>query len=480
MEISENSSSQIKFGTSGLRGPADGFTPKNITAYLFAFLSKIDDSGARRVYIGADLRQSSPFISACCISAVKDYGWEPVFVGNVPTPALADFALANNCPAIMVTGSHIPDTYNGIKFYRRDGELLKEDEEPIALEAARLLETKIEMNEHETPVVAPEIARSYVRRYTDNFAKNSLKGLKLGVDLHSAVGRDLLVEILEALGADCYPFRRSDKFIAVDTEALSEEDILRAKTQLKENNLDAIVSTDGDGDRPLLIDENGRQVNGDVLGALCAKLLGIDIVVTPLSSTSAIEQSGWFEKVIRTKIGSPYVVAAMAEQEKNNDKKIAGFEANGGFLTQSEIALANGNISGLPTRDAILPLISVLSAVKLDKISVSKLVKTLPSRFMVADRIKGVKKEIANVFMDRIANSNTARKDFDIRLDGPTKIDLTDGVRLSFANSNIVHFRQSGNAPEMRIYVETNDSELSRNILSELIIRLEKHLTLIK
>lgn len=458
----------IDFGTSGLRGPGVNFTMQNVAAYIGAFLRRMDDGGEKRVYVGADLRQSSPRITAQCIAAITANGWQPVYGGNVPTPALACFALARNCPAIMVTGSHIPKTYNGIKFYRRDGELLKQDEAPISSLAKRLLEDDVEISQPPLPAIMPDIARDYVARFCAPFPASALKGLKLGVDMHSAVGRDLLVEILTALGASCFPFNRSEQFIAVDTEALGEEEILRAKSHLKEHGLDAIVSTDGDGDRPLLLDENGAQINGDVLGALCARSLGIDIVVTPLSSTSSIEMSSWFNKVIRTRIGSPHVVAAMAQQAQNHGK-IAGFEANGGFLTQTDIELANGTISRLPTRDALLPLITVLAQANSSRQLVSQLANSLPPRFMKAGRIKDIKKDVAREFLAAITTSHHARTALDARLKEPAEINTLDGVRLILADTSIVHFRQSGNAPEMRCYVETGTREQTDTLLKDML-----------
>jgi len=459
---------EIAFGTSGLRGRAEGFSQANVAAYVGAFLKiagKAD--GQEIVYLGADLRESSPRIVADCIASVRAGGWQPVYAGNVPTPAVAAYALAKNCPSIMVTGSHIPGTYNGIKFYRRDGELRKEDEAPIRAEAEQLLGVAVLVEPVVLPPADAAIARSYVTRFANAFPANALKGLRIGVDLHSAVGRDLLVEILEVLGATCFPFRRSKRFVAVDTEALSLDDIARAKVEIKEHRLDAVVSTDGDGDRPLLIDESGAQINGDVLGALTAQVLGIKTIVTPLSSTSAIEKSGWFDKIVRTRIGSPYVVAAM-EEEEGKGRAVAGFEANGGFLTATDLDLPGGKLPRLPTRDAMLPLVATLMAANARALSMSELAKTLPARFMKADRIKQVSGETAKKFLAEIITSKALRTSVDQRLANPVEINEMDGVRMSFADSTIVHFRQSGNAPEMRIYVETGDYDLTVRMLGEI------------
>ena len=458
------------FGTSGLRGPAADFTQGVCTAYVTAFLERCGNDGGGIAYVGADLRDSSPRIAGQCLAAIRAAGWTPVWAGNVPTPALAAYAMARSAPAIMITGSHIPETYNGIKFYRPDGEFLKEDEVPVRQRAEAILAEERQIAPVEPGAPLADIAESYVRRYVDAFGADALSGMRIGIDLHSAVGRDLTLAIFEGLGAVCHPFRRVEKFVAVDTEALDPEDLARARRIIGEQSLDAVVSTDGDGDRPLVIDETGKQINGDVLGVLTARLIGARTVVTPLSSTSAVEESGWFEAVERTRIGSPYVVAAMA---KAAEHPVAGFEANGGFLLGDDVALDKGTLAALPTRDAILPAVAALVLAKKQGLSLSALAATLPPRFMKADRVKEVAADRAKAFLAGIEKSPDFRRAFDPRIADPSEISTLDGIRMAFANGDTVHFRQSGNAPEMRIYVETGSAETTGKLLGELIEKLE-------
>lgn len=468
------------FGTSGLRGPATDFTQQLCTAYVTAFLERCEATASgRTAYVGADLRDSSPRIAGQCLAAIHAAGWTPVWAGNVPTPALAAYAMARSAPAVMITGSHIPESYNGIKFYRPDGEFLKEDEAPVKARAETIQAGAIEQGAIEaegrsvTPIEpgAPldDVAESYVQRYVGAFGPDALKGSRIGIDLHSAVGRDLTMRIFRGLGADCHPFRRVETFIAVDTEALDPQDIARARRLIDEEKLDAVISTDGDGDRPLVIDETGRQINGDVLGVLTAKLLGARTVVTPLSSTSAVEESGWFETVERTRIGSPFVVAAMAAA---GGHPVVGFEANGGFLLGDDVALSRGLLTRLPTRDAILPAVAVLAFARREGKPLSALAATLPSRFMKADRVKDVAPDKGRIFLGEMEMSETFRTAFDPRLAKPVDISVLDGVRMAFANGDTVHFRQSGNAPEMRVYVETGSAEGTETLLGEMMGKL--------
>jgi phosphomannomutase len=350
--------------------------------------------------------------------------------------------------------------------------LLKEDEAPIRERAERLLQAGSDAGVADVPAPDPAIAAEYVSRFTRFFPSDALKGLRLGVYLHSAAGRDLLLATLQALGADCVPFGASEAFIPVDTEALTPGFLETARAMLGDERLDAIVSTDGDGDRPLLIDETGMQINGDVLGTLAAKALGIATVVTPLTSTSAIEQAGWFSHVVRTKVGSPFVIAAMNALGTTSGG-VAGFEANGGFLLGSAV----GTLKALPTRDALLPLLSVLAEANSSGEPVSQLRGRLPPRFMLAGRLEHIAQERSADFIGAMKASAEARSAFAPMLAEPQSTDTLDGYRLQLRDGTVVHFRPSGNAPELRVYVETDDAGTTEHLLADLLVRLNTHLS---
>lgn len=464
----------VTFGTSGLRGPAINFTDETCVAYVVAFLRHIARNFEfRDVYVAADLRESSPRIAGSCLAAIELGGKNAIWAGNVPTPALAAYAMARNTPAIMITGSHIPEAYNGIKFYRPDGEFLKDDEGPVRGIAEGLMSKLAIERQRSVSLPAPlaDVAEEYVSRSIDSFGRGALAGMKIGIDLHSAVGRDLLVRIFEGLDADVFPFRRMEKFVAVDTEALDPLDLSRSSAFIAEHGLDAVVSTDGDGDRPLIIDDQGMQINGDILGILTARYLGAKTVVTPLSTTSALEESGWFENIQRTRIGSPYVVAELAGAAAH---PVVGFEANGGFLLGDDVALKNGLLRRLPTRDSVLPAVAVLVQAKELGVRLSQMVATLPSRFMKADRVKEIAADRAAPFLHAIETSQSFRSSFSSLIAEPESISTVDGVRMALVNGDTVHFRQSGNAPEMRIYIETDSAEKTERMLSEFIAKLSE------
>lgn len=460
----------IAFGTSGLRGPAEAFEPALTGDYVAAFLDTACASAREKtVAIGIDRRVSSPRIAGIVAAAVAAKGWRPMFCGVLPTPALAAFSMSKGIPAVMVTGSHIPADQNGLKFYRPDGELRKTDEAPISAAVEALDGSVMPSVAAGLPNVDNGAREAYKARVLAGFADDALVGHRLGVYAHSAAGWQDMVDILENLGGRCIVLDVSERFVAVDTEAVGAETIGRLQTACHEHGFDAVVSTDGDGDRPLLIDANGRQINGDIVGALAARALGADTVVTPLTSTSAIETCGWFAAVKRTKIGSPYVIDGM---EAASGKRVVGFEANGGFLVQTPLTHDGREIAPLPTRDALLPLVAVLAQAKKRNLSVRELADELPERAMVADRLKAVAAEIGNGLVAELAHSRALRTALGSELGELAGLDTTDGTRMTRTDGVIVHVRQSGNAPELRCYVEAHNAQDAHQVLAAMMARL--------
>lgn len=445
---------RVVFGTSGVRALVVDLNTEVVFAYVYAFIQRmraahaVDDGTV--VAVGMDLRPSSPAIAAAVCGALHANGVRINFLGALPTPALALHCLSGHLPGVMITGSHIPFDRNGIKFYAPEGEILKADEQAII--ACPIPKQALTGTRTVPPLPMPDLAATatYIQRYVGHFGIGKLKGLRVGLYEHSAVGRDLTNSVLDQLGAEVVSLGRSDDFVPVDTEAVGEADLAQARAWCKEHRLDAVVSTDGDGDRPLVFDENGEFVRGDLLGLLCARDLGIDTLAVPVSCNTAIEQSGAFRQVVRTAIGSPMVIAAMNELSGQHTRPVAGFEANGGFLLGAAVA----GLTALPTRDALLPMLSLLASAVRQRRSISALVAALPARYTYSDRIKGFPPEESRDFLGRLRQDTALQSRVAGKTTAPARVDTTDGVRLTFADGDIVHLRASGNAPELRCYAE--------------------------
>ncbi len=465
--------SGVPFGTSGVRGLAAAMTDRLCHAYATAFLQYLRQIGefadGDRVALAGDLRISTPRILAAVATAVRDCGGEAVFCGFTPTPALAFYAMGIGIPSIMVTGSHIPADRNGIKFYRPHGEVLKSDEagivgQVVAIDAARFGAEDGLIDPAVLPAVL-DVEDAYVARYVGYFGADALSGLTIGVYQHSAVGRDLLVRAVEALGGAAVPFGRSTVFVPVDTEAIREEDVALAAQWAGANKVDAIISTDGDSDRPLVSDARGVWLRGDIVGLLCARAVNADVVVTPVSSNTVAEQSGAVPRVLRTRIGSPYVIAAMMEAaEADPALRVCGYEANGGFLLQTPV----DGLTALPTRDALLPILAVIAQARTTP--VADVVAALPPRYTFSDRVADFPQAHSAAL---VAFLSAGAEDEQLariaRVFGPiaglpTGIDRTDGYRMTFADGSIIHFRPSGNAPELRCYSEAETEARARDL----------------
>lgn len=468
--------SGVMFGTSGARGLVISMTDAVCFAYTVGYLKHLETLGEFKagtsVAVAGDLRPSTPRILRACMAAITWMKGVPVFCGFVPTPALCVYAFARGIPSLMVTGSHIPDDRNGIKFNRACGEFLKNDEASMREQEVVLPEGWFDQGRQLVhPLVEPAITNvvaDYVARYRDFFGKDALAGLTLGVYQHSAVGRDLLVAIVEALGGKAVPLARSDTFISVDTEAVRPEDAKLALEWGSSGKYDAILTTDGDSDRPLLADRHGHWLRGDVLGIVAAQALDAAAVTTPVSSNTALEMAGFARSVRRTKIGSPFVVAEMMAAVEEGLVPSVGYEANGGFLLASDVTRRGRTLGALPTRDAVLPMLCALVAARDNDTDLSGLLASMPPRFTLSDRLKNIPTQVSLDRLDALRQDLVAGLEALRLSDGcgaVKQVDETDGLRLTFEGGDIVHLRPSGNAPELRVYVEASTHGRAEELL---------------
>ena len=522
----------LKFGTSGLRDTVVNMTDMECYINTKGFISFLKErgeitGGENSIALAGDYRSSTPRIAASVEKAIIDSGCQPVNCGEVPTPTLANFAITKEIPGIMVTGSHIPDDRNGIKFVKKSGEVLKSDEKDILSNVAKVREDEYAKPEEEDlfddegmfkekvklsePEAEKEAVDLYIKRYLAVFPSDAMKGLKIVLYQHSAVGRDIVKEVLEGLGAEVITKGRSDSFVPVDTEKVSEKTIEGLREWAGEVKPFALISTDGDSDRPLLADEEGNFLPGDKLGALVSIFLKPDFVAIPISANDAVVSALEAKdiKVVQTKIGSPYVIKAMNDElAKNPNEKVVSWESNGGFLLGSDWEIDGKKLKALPTRDALLPLVSSILLAKEEGKTISNMIESeLPHRYthadVVDDKTPGCEnytadmgKEIIKLFSPK--EGNIYQADFDGEKISAKEADVTpeiseeltgikdkiagyfssimgdekiksinfiDGIRIKFENDDVAHLRPSGNAPEFRMYATSNTQERADEIV---------------
>jgi len=532
----EHEPQTLQFGTSGRRGLLIHLSQLEIFINALAELEYLQslplaEGGIVRgedFFFAYDLRPSSSrFIDGeprrgelaqAVECAIRTAGMRPVNLGRIPTPALTYYAVSRGKGSIMVTGSHIPFDRNGYKTNTSRGELLKQHEQPIN-EKVREVREKLYgqsfadslFDEHgqfkaghlELSAESGEAATAYIKRYADFFGAESLKGLRLLVYQHSAVGRDLVVEILRELGAEVVVAGRSETFVPIDTENINAEQLtviqtLFDETVAKHGRIDAVVSTDGDSDRPLILGVDPetsavRFFGGDLVGMITAEYLGADAAVVPISCNDGIDR-GALKDITEPKmrIGSPFVIAGMEAARARGKKAVCGWEANGGFLTGSDILRNGKTLKALPTRDAVLPILAVLCAGREQGLGLTELFASLPKRYSRAALLKqfprsvgleivkrfspsepaigevrfspdgtsvlstdGRKLETADVEipkLDAIRRELTGFFTADLGFGAITTLNFIDGVRIRFGNGDVAHLRPSGNADELRIY----------------------------
>lgn len=540
---------ELGFGTSGRRGRVVDLTQMEIYICATGELEYLQSLPAEKggiakddpFYYACDLRPSSTSLAAeeagcgeiaqAIERAIVDAGMKPVNCGCIPTPALAYYALTQGKGSIMITGSHIPFDRNGYKTNTSIGELLKEQETPIGEFVKRVRERvygapaseslfnhrgMFKTGHVELSAADPAARESYVQRYLDFFGGSSLQGMRVIAYQHSAVGRDMLVDILSGLGAEVFPTGRSDEFIPIDTENIDAARLAAIQTLADEvmaqhGPMDAVVSTDGDSDRPLLlgIEPDTKKVRffgGDLLGMVVAEYLGADAVVVPISCNDGIDR-GSLAGVLETKtrIGSPFVIAGMEAAKGRGKTCVCGWEANGGFLTGCDITKDGHTLRALPTRDAMLPLLACLFSAREKGLGLCDLFARLPERFSRAGLLKQFPRPVALEIVRRFSASAPGVLQVSFaqdalvvlgtdgaHLDSPeiaaelqgvrerlagffrtedgfgsiSAINYVDGVRIIFENGEVAHLRPSGNADELRIYAVADTVQRSEEIVA--------------
>jgi phosphomannomutase len=516
----------LAFGTSGLRGLVRDITDLeayiNVKGGLRYLLAVGDIPPGSRVILAGDLRPSTDRLLIAVARAIVDAGCGVENAGKIPTPALVARAMAERCAGVMVTGSHIPFDRNGIKINRSVGEVLKSDEAGITREVERVRAEEYGRSAGEsafdskgglkTRTALPPVDRAaeeaYVRRYVNAFPGDALRRMRVVVYQHSAVGRDILPRILSAIGADVVVAGRSDAFVALDTEnvvggQLAVLEALAIAAERDGPRPHAIVSTDGDSDRPLVAavvpvaeaGPAGRRVRflaGDLLGIVVAELLSARAVAVPISANDAVERRMRERGVLlrKTKIGSPYVIAAIdAMKREGRDAPIVGWEANGGFLTGSDVALGGATLAALPTRDSTLPILANLFAAAREGTALTQIWGRLPARFGQSGLLDEVPVAVTHALMARLVPpGEVAEVDFagrvppvwnDLRallarvfvpalgFDDIVRINVVDGVRVTFKSGDVAHVRPSGNAPQLRIYANSNSQARADRIVAD-------------
>jgi phosphoglucosamine mutase len=320
------------FGTDGVRGIVGEF----LTADLVERLGKASAlwSGRGRVFVGRDTRGSGEELEEAFARGVASAGGSAVLAGVVPTPAVALLGLDLG---VVITASHNPPEYNGVKFFDRDGHKLTDRAEE---EIEALLDAPVRGGgEIDHVGVAVE---SYLDHVLERFGSD-LGGLRIAVDCANGAYSDIAPRAFEQLGADVHAIGDEPNGANINV-GCGATDLASLQETVTRNGLDLGVAFDGDGDRLLAVDERGVVVDGDEIVAILALSLGVDLVaVTTMSNIGfhrLMEENGI--RVVTTDVGDRYVLEAL-----HREGGILGGEQSGHIICLRDHVTGDGLASAL-------------------------------------------------------------------------------------------------------------------------------------
>jgi len=320
------------FGTDGVRGVVG----KDITPELVERLGRAATlwCGRGRIFIGRDTRASGPELEDALARGIASVGGNAVVAGVLPTPAVALLTLDLGC---VITASHNPPEYNGVKFFDRDGQKLSDTQEEEI--EALIDEPATGGGEIDEVAVATD---SYLEHVVERFGSN-LAGLRIGVDCANGAYAGLAPQAFTQLGAQVTAIgdEPNGTNINVDCGATDLRALQRTVTEL---GLDLGVAFDGDGDRMLAVDGNGDVVDGDQILAVLALDRKVDVVAVTVMANMGLHrlmaENG--VRVVTTDVGDRYVLEAL-----RRERGILGGEQSGHLIWLDGHVTGDGLVAAL-------------------------------------------------------------------------------------------------------------------------------------
>jgi phosphomannomutase/phosphoglucomutase len=430
------------FGTSGIRGPADTlFTEQfcfDIGRTFVKFLEKYYKTGP--IAVGIDPRDSSPRIKKQLFKGLATTNLELFDEGIAPVPSM-NWLIKNTeiIAGIIVTGSHISPELNGVKFYAHDEEVSAEDQKNIE-SLYKELKEKEKLPSLEAKTKQESRARDLYSKMLFEMIRDPLPKWKVAVDCANGSQSIVVPALLRKLGLDVVEVNCDTEkdFIARDTDTDDKAEVEELKKVVVKENCDFGIAYDGDGDRVIFIDEKGQFVQGEYSCSLIAKDSPGDTVITPISSSQVVDTIG--KKIIRTKVGSPYVVGKMKEH-----KAPFGFEPNGGAISAEIMYTRDGG----STTMKILTLYSKFDG------NFSSMIAQLPKFYMLRTKVD-YKWELKGKILEE------AKKRFK-----GIKVEEIDGLKIWVDDQSWILFRSSQNAPEFRVFAESAVEDKAKTLLDD-------------
>ena len=445
------------FGTDGVRGVAniDPMTTEMAMQLgrAAAFVFKDDTKRRHRVVIGKDTRLSGYMIENALVAGICSMGVDVLIVGPLPTPGIAFLTSSMRADAgVVISASHNPYQDNGIKFFSKTGHKL-----PDALEL-QIEDLIINHRLDELRPIADEVGKAYrisdaIGRYVV-FLKNTfpkdldLQGLRIVLDCAHGAGYKVAPAVLTELGAEVVSIGVAPNGMNINDGCGSMHPEVMAE-KVREYRADLGIALDGDADRVIFVDENGVEVDGDHIMALCGtelikvgQLKKKTVVATVMSNMGldiAMKKAGG--KVIRTAVGDRYVVEEMLKGGYN-----LGGEQSGHMI------FLDHNTTG----DGILSALQVLAIIQRSGKKLSELAQVMTSLPQVLVNVQ-------------------VRKKADLKKIVPIK-EVIDLVEAELGDKGRVLVRYSGTEPLLRVMIEGEDQSRIETLAEQVAAAVREHL----
>ena len=449
LELPDENIKTKYFGTDGFRGEANKLLNSDKAYKIGRFLGwfysnpkyNMQKPGYRpKIVIGKDTRRSSYMLEYAVAAGAASSGADVELLHVTTTPSVS-YIVRQDCfdCGVMITASHNPFYDNGIKVINGNGEKL---EDGVAYLAEAYLDEDFKtlgLEDGETDLPFAErgdigtisdysSGRNRYIGYLISLARHSMKKLKIGLDAANGASWMIVKSVFEALGAQVYIINNHPDGLNINFNAGSTH-IEQFCKYVKDNKLDLGFAFDGDADRCIAVDENGKEVDGDkIMYLLATKLksegaLDNDTVVATIMSNSGLEKAlkGIGVKLVRTKVGDRFVFERMM-----NDGFVLGGEQSGHIIIRKYAT----------TGDGVLTAIMVTEQVLESKQSLSTLVAP----------VKLLPQKTKNV---RVTDKNDAVNDEAVQ-------EKFNEVNKELGDNGRVLLRQSGTEPVIRIMVEAS------------------------
>ena len=445
------------FGTFGVRRTAnDVLTPEFATRLAACYGTQIQGT----VAVGGDTRTSSPMLIEAVKAGLLSSGCDVVDLGILPTPGVQYAVRKYYDGGVMVTASHNPPKYNGIKFLDENGIGIPEDME-LAIEELYFDKEPKRAEWHEIGQVYTNdtIIDEYVDEAISKVDAEAIReaNLKVVVDCGSGAGSYTAPYLIRKLGCDVTTLNcQADGFFPGRDPEPIEENLSELISVVKQLNADIGLAHDGDADRTICIDEKGNFVLGDKTFTLVEKQMLKEnnggIIVTTVATSQAIydiadEYNG---EVIATAVGDLLVARELHEKDG-----LFGGEENGGLIFPDFVY----------GRDAIMTVAKILEILAVEKKALSELVEELPKYYACKLKVE-CSDDQKQMVMDNIAEEIKATTDFEL--------DLTDGVKI-LKDDGWTIIRPSGTEPIFRCFAESDSQEKADEMANWGIGLIEKY-----